>query len=182
MGIIDIDDKISLKSSAEILKSGGVLIMPTDTVYGIGSILEDAAIKKLYKIKNRPSTQPTAVLMTRKQIGDIGKNLPPEFWAGQMTVILPVDKFKFDFPKMILGNDKIGIRLPQYPWLEKLIDAVGPIVTSSANKKGDKSPRNFMEISSELIRQADLTIQTNEVLSGKPSTAYDPENNLTIRK
>ncbi len=181
MNIINISDKSSLETATKILKSGGVVIFPTDTVYGIGCILEKRAIRKLYKIKNRPATQPTAVLMTKNQIGDIKKDIPSEFWDGQMTVIVPSKLFKYNFPKMILQDGKIGIRLPKFLWLEKLINIVGPIVTSSANKKGEQPPKKFSEISSELIKLADLTIKTNEKLSGVPSSVYDIENDLKIR-
>lgn len=181
MKIIDIKSKDSIQNAAEVLKTGGVLITPTDTVYGIGCILNKTAVRKLYKIKNRPATQPTAVLMTKKIFGNIKINIPKEFWSGEMTVIMPSKLFKFDFPKMILGDEKIGVRLPKHKWLEKLIDTVGPIVASSANKKGDRPPTKFTEISPELIKQSDLTIQANETLSGIPSQIYDLTTNKIIR-
>ena len=113
MKIVDIKNKDSLQNAAQVLKEDGILIFPTDTVYGIGCILNKTAIRKLYKIKNRPATQPTAVLMTKKR---------------------------------------------------------------------DTPPKNFTEISPELIKLADITIQTSETLSGISSTIYDIEHYKIIRE
>ena len=68
--IINIDDIDSKQNTTEVLKAGGVFVFPTDTVYGIGCVLDKNAIRKLYKIKNRPITQPAAVLMTQKIFND----------------------------------------------------------------------------------------------------------------
>lgn len=187
MKIIDIKSKYSIQDAAQVLQEGGVLIFPTDTVYGIGCLLNKIAIRKLYKIKNRPATQPTAILMTKKLSSLICYSglrviVPKEFWDGKMTVIFPAEKFKIDCPKIILGDGKIGVRLPKYKWLEKLINIVGPIVATSANKKGERPPTKFPEISPELIKQADLTIKTLENLSGTPSTVFDLELNMTLRE
>lgn len=83
---------------------------------------------------------------------------------------------------MILsGDNKIGVRLPKYKWLENLINIVGPIVATSANKKGDTPPKNFAEISPDLIKLADLTIKTDENLGGKPSVVFDLVKNQVLR-
>jgi L-threonylcarbamoyladenylate synthase len=188
MKTIDINDKNSFQNAVQALKKGGILIFPTDTVYGVGCLMKESAIKKLYKIKNRPAAQPTAVLMSRnffdakrtKEI-NLDFDLENKFLFGQLTLVDSIRHYVIDFPAMITADEKIGVRLPNYPWLEKLIDEVGPIVASSANKKGERIPTNFAEISPELINEADLTIQTNDELCGTPSTVYDLEHDKTIR-
>jgi len=185
--VVNIKNRNSLKDATQVLKKGGILIFPTDTVYGIGCALHKTAVRKLYKIKNRSVHQPTAVLMTKNQV-PINKNsaliklIPKSFWTGKVTVIFNAKLFNYQFPKIILGDEKIGIRLPKYSWLEKLIDEVGPIVATSANKKGERPPKNFTEISPQLIREADLTIKSDENLSGVPSSVYDLEHDLIIRE
>lgn len=189
MNIFDITTKDSLQNAAQVLKRGGVLIFPTDTVYGIGCVLNKTAIRKLYKIKNRPSLQPTAVLMSRN-VFDGKRNselvLEPKldtlFYSGQLTIIDESENYAIDFPKMIVDEDgTIGLRLPQYKWLEKLIDEVGPIVATSANKKGEKAPANFADISEQIIKEADLVIKSDEKISGKPSSIYNLSNQKKIR-
>lgn len=189
MKIIDIKKNNSIDLAVAVLRQGGVLIFPTDTVYGIGCLLEEKAIKKLYKIKNRPEDQPTAVLMSRNiydakrtKVLEFDYDLENNFYAGVLTIVDSVDNYAIKFPEMITENGTIGVRLPRYKWLEKLIDIVGPIVASSANKKGESVPKNFREISSQLIKESNLTIQTDEKLLGQPSQIYDLEKDLVIRK
>lgn len=165
--------------------------MPTDTVYGIGCLMVEKSIKKLYKIKNRPLTQPTAVLMTEKQLclysrysnfgGIIDKIILKKFFAGKMTVVFPIKYFNIKFPKMITKDETIGIRLPQYPWLEKLIDLVGPIVASSANKKGEIAPNSFNDIKKDLIAKVNLAIKTDLILDRRPSIVYNIISGEIIR-
>lgn len=189
MQIIDVENSQSIQNAANVLKNGGVLIFPTDTVYGIGCLMTDFAIPKLYKIKNRPATQPTAVLMSRnvfdsKRIQELVLDkFDEEFMTGKVTVIDSISNYAIDFPKMIISADqKIGIRLPKYEWLEELIDVVGPIVASSANKRGEMPPAKFAEISTQLIKETDLIIKTDDDLPGIPSVVYDIEQDLAIRE
>jgi L-threonylcarbamoyladenylate synthase len=175
MNIIDIDKTNSIKQAAKILDEGGILVFPTDTVYGIGCFLDEKAIKKLYRIKNRPLSQPTAILMSvnlfQKKFS--GKIDLKSFWNGKLTLLLPRKSFDIDIPKILVKDEKIGIRLPQYRWLKTLIDLTGPIVASSANKKGEKPPAEFADINSEIIEEIDLVIRTREKLPGIPSRVYD---------
>lgn len=190
MKIIEIKDKNSLQNAAEVLKSGGILVFPTDTVYGIGCLLNKDAIRKLYKIKNRKN-QPTAVLFSKKLYNFLSSSVKStiekedgilkDFFKGKVTIIFKTKNFKIDFPKMILKDGKVGIRLPNYRWLEKLIDMIGPIVATSCNKKGNRPPVNFHEIDPEIIKLADLTIKTSEKLSGMPSKVIDLETEQIIR-
>ena len=189
MNIIDIKSKNSLQNATKVLTSGGVLVFPTDTVYGIGCILSEDAIKKLYQIKNRPSTQPTAVLMSRdvfdsKRNGELvlDLELDQKFYDGELTIIDEAKNYEIKFSSIILADDDtIGIRLPNHEWLAELIDKVGPIVATSANKKGERTPANFTEISKQIIKEADLVIKSDEKLCGKPSTIYNIEKKELIR-
>lgn len=184
MNLIDINAKNSLLNTTKVAKSGGVFVFPTDTVYGIGCVLEELAIKKLYEIKNRPAGQPTAVLMNEgvfESTSIFEGQLPEEFWSGKMTIIFKVDEFNIKFPEMITENDTIGVRLPHYIWLENLIDEIGSIVATSANKKGEETPIEFAQISDKILEEADLVIKTDEKLSQKASTIFDLAKNQILR-
>lgn len=183
MNILEIEDKNSQKNATKILKSGGVLVFPTDTVYGIGSILDEQTIKKLYKIKNRPLNQPTAILLTEKlynllstraEINQIDFKEIKGFWSGQVTIIMPVAYLKLDLPEILVSDaGTVGVRLPNSVWLKDLIDEAGPIAASSANKKGDLTPLRFDQISPQILEEADLVIKTNQELGGKSSAIFD---------
>lgn len=193
MNIIDITNPNSLKNATEVLASGGVLVFPTDTVYGVGCALNKSAVRKLYKIKNRPSIQPTAVLMTETQVLSLFKswsikkaisdNLINDFLTGKLTIIFPKKYFTFDFPKFIVSADQtVGARLPNHKWLRNLIDIVGPIVATSANRKEDRAPANYSEINLALLSEVDLVIKSTEIPTGKPSQIYDFTTGEFIRE
>lgn len=191
MRIIEINNKNSLNVAVEILKQYGILVFPTDTVYGIGCLLSGKPIRRLYKIKNRPLTQPTAVLITKnlyhkmlssaKSGIDLADHIQADFLDGKVTIVFLTRMFKMKFPEIITKDNKIGIRLPQSAWLEKLINVAGPIVTSSANKKGEPAPARFAEVDQNITEQVDLTIKTDEDLPGIPSKVYDLEHKRYIR-
>lgn len=184
MKIEDINSINSIQNTTKVAKSGGVFVFPTDTVYGIGCVLEESAIKKLYEIKNRPAGQPTAVLMNESTFDNVSVfegQLPTEFWDGKMTIIFKVDEFNISFPEMITENGTIGVRLPKFIWLENLIDEVGPIVATSANKKGEQTPTEFAQISDKILEEADIVIKTDEKLSQKASSIFDLAKNQILR-
>jgi len=183
MKVIDINGKNSLQCAASVFEEGGILVFPTDTVYGIGCLINQKTIKRLYQIKQRPLSQPTAILMSRKVFGKTfqGKINNQKFFEGKLTLLLSRDLFKTQLPKILIKNGKVGIRLPQYPWLEKIIDKVGPIVASSANKKGERPPTKFEAIDHSIIKQLDLAVIADQKISGKPSRVYDIELGKYIR-
>ena len=188
---IDIDNNNSIQNAARVLKKGGILVFPTDTVYGIGCRLNEMTIRKLYKIKNRPLSQPTSILLTKSLYHqmlsrakcdiDFPKNIQDDFFEGKITIVLRTAIFRLKFPKIIIKNNKIGIRLPQSAWLEKLINKAGPIVTTSANKKGARPPAKFADMDQDIIDRADLTVKTNKKLPGLPSRVYDLELKKYLR-
>jgi len=192
MNIIDINQQDSANKACKVLKDNGVIVFPTDTVYGIGCLMNNKTIKKLYKIKNRPLSQPTAILITNElyhckrsplgmRVNSAIDNIIKQYPKGQVTVIVNINNFNIIFPNILVKDKKIGIRIPDNKWLEKLIDKVGPIVASSANKKGERTPTKFLEIDTDILSQADLVIKTSEKLSGKASIVYDLENDTILR-
>ena len=188
---INIKDSSSQQGAVQTLKKGGILIFPTETVYGIGCLLFDSSIKKLYQIKQRPLTQATSVLMTPKLFHskcssslssmDIPEKMRKDFLKGQVTIIFKVKQFKIDFPKIITKDNKIGVRLPQFKWLEKIINLTGPIVASSANIKDKPAPATFFEIDKNLFSKADLVIETTIPLKGIASKVFDLDQQRYLR-
>lgn len=182
MNIVNIKDKDSVEKATLVLSAGGVLVFPTDTVYGIGCVLNDKAIEKLYKIKNRSHSQPTAVLMSKSDMPLLLQKGYGKYPVGQITIIAHKNNYKIKFPNILLKDNKIGVRFTDDKWLQGLLNIVGPIVASSANKKGERAPQNFNEIDIKIIKEADLVVKNNERISGRPSVVYDLENKKILRE
>ena len=114
----EIDDE-KLKDSARILKHGGIVVFPTETVYGIGAnIWDETAVKRLYEVKQRPFDKPISLLVSSidminevaKDITELEYALMKEFFPGSFTIIL---KKKDIVPNIVTANlDTVGIRLP----------------------------------------------------------------------
>ncbi|MFZ8802864.1 MAG: L-threonylcarbamoyladenylate synthase [Candidatus Calescibacterium sp.] len=141
----EIDEKI--KKAAEIIKSGGVVAFPTETVYGLGSnAYDEQAVKKIFELKGRPQDNPLIVHISKKQdvyivareVPEKAKVLIREFWPGPLTLVLPKNP---SIPDIVTaGLDTVAVRMPDHPIALKLIRLSGvPIAAPSANISGKPS-------------------------------------------
>ncbi|MGN1297568.1 MAG: L-threonylcarbamoyladenylate synthase [Clostridia bacterium] len=171
-------DYNELKEAAEVIKQGGIVIFPTETVYGIGTNgVDSKAIEKLYKIKERPYNKPISLLVSdihmvnlvAKDITNLEYKLMKKFFPGPLTMILK----KRDIVPDILtaGQNTIGVRIPSGKIARKLIEYVGkPIATSSANISGKPSKTNMKNMMKEFKEQVDYFIDSGESEIGIAST------------
>lgn len=155
-----------LKAPAQIIKTGGIVIFPTETVYGIGvNGLNETAIKKLYEVKQRPINKPISLLVNSiemiedvaKDITEIEYDLIKKFFPGPLTIVL---KKKDCVPdSLTAGFDTVGIRMPENEIALKLIEYAGvPIATPSANISGKPSGTNLKEIMKDFNNNVDYFI------------------------
>lgn len=168
-----------INKTVKILKSGGVVIFPTDTVWGIGCSIENPdAIKKLYEIKRRELNKPTAVLVgSLKQANKLGifntktLTLAQKYWPGGLTIIV---KAKSMVPKNILGpNNTVGIRIPNHPLFLSIANNLDfGIVAGSANFVGQPTPTRKNQLDSNLIKLVDYVVD-GESLGLFASTVVD---------
>ncbi len=146
-----------LGKTASILKSGGIVIFPTDTVYGIGCRFDDKkALNRLYEIKGTPKSQQFPILVSnldqvRKiaKINRLAKRLMASYWPGALTIILS-------------GKDhnNYGFRMPDSALVKFLIDELKtPIIGTSANFHGQNTPKTYGELDKELRKLVDYTIK-----------------------
>ena len=164
------------QTAINIFRGGGIVIFPTDTIFGIGCRVGDLeAIRKLYNIRKRGKKKPTLILaesleqvqryahLTRE-----AKILAERFWPGPLTLILKATE---NTPDLILSRDKsIGIRIPNLSPLRKIINQVGePILAPSANFSGKVPPKRFSEIDKNLAKLVDYVLKF-DCGSGEPST------------
>jgi len=172
-------EESGLKKAVEILQKGGVVVFPTDTLYGVGCRMDDKdAVKRVYKIKKRSSQKPTLVLVSSVsmakryvKINNIGQKLIKKFWPGPLTIIFQA---KNNVPKEIQGEGQaLGVRYPDYPPLLKIIKKIGvPILAPSANFQGEHPPKKFKDLDEKFIKMVDFVIK-GECKIGKESTIVD---------
>ena len=172
----------NIKEAIKILKSGGIVIFPTDTAIGIGCRIDhESAVKRLFRIRKRSESKPLLALvnsveMARKYWETIPQDvteLIKKYWPGPLTLVLHSAKEKV--PGIVTsGTNNLGIRQPDNELVLKLIKGVGvPIVAPSANFAGEKTPFKFEDLDPKLINLADY-ILNNEVSSAKNvSTVID---------
>lgn len=167
-----------LKKPASIIKKGGIVVFPTETVYGIGTNgLDEKAIENLYKIKQRPLNKPISLLVNNiKMIDKIAKNITKleytlikEFFPGPLTIIL---NKKDIVPNIVTSNSNmVGIRMPANEIALKLIEyAKVPIATPSANISGKPSGVEIKQIMKDFEGKVDCFIDNGTSKIGISST------------
>ena len=158
-----------IDEAVAILNKGGVVIFPTDTAFGIGCRIDnEEAIKKLFKIRNRPTTQATPVLvdslvMAKEYAAEIPENIIEKlinpFWPGALTIILEA---KIDKVPLLVrgGTETVGLRMPGQIKILEIIKKVGvPILGPSANFHGGVTPFEFKDLDPKLIALADYVVE-----------------------
>ena len=171
-------DYTKLKEPAKIIKDGGIVVFPTETVYGIGvNGLNKNALKKLYEVKQRPLNKPISLLVNSiEMINQLTKNitkleyaLMKEFFPGPLTIIL---QKKDIVPDILTANsDTVGIRMPSNKVTLKLIEYAGvPIATPSANLSGKPTGTNFKDVIKDFDGKADYFIDGKISKTGFAST------------
>ena len=166
----------SLKKTAETLKAGGVIIFPTETVYGIGCLAANQeAVKRVFKIKQRPLDKPLQILIADlKQAEQLAQELKGKalelarkYWPGPLTLVI---KKKSSVSDLITARkDSVGLRMPKSDKLLELIKAVGPLAASSANLSGEPDPTSAQEVKIE----ADLLLDGGKCKLSQASTVVD---------
>jgi len=173
----------SLEESIKVIKEGGVIVFPTDTVYGlVCDTTSQKAIQKLFQIKKRDLKKPIPVFVKNiemaKQIATISEKQErflENVWPGKVTVVL---KAKIDFPQGVLGEDKtIGLRIPDYAPLNALFNKINkPLSGTSANLAGEHSCLDINDVVAQFANeklQPDLIIDAGTLNPSQPSTTVD---------
>ena len=182
----------ALEKGISILKHGGVVAFPTDTVYGLGARADiGQAVERIYKIKERPQDVALPLLLADvSQISEIAESvsqaawlLVREFLPGALTIVL----FKSNLVSDIVtaGGETVAVRIPAHPVPVALIEGVGaPIVGTSANRSGNTSALTADEVRSQFGNRIDLVIDGGECTGGRESTIVDMtgENPVILRE
>jgi L-threonylcarbamoyladenylate synthase len=168
-----------LKNAVEVLRRGGVILYPTDTIWGIGcDSTNAAAVEKVYRIKERPSGKSMLILVSDIQMAEAYTEDTPDLtWEvmeealDPLTLIFPHAKNLA--PNLPAPDGSIGIRLPKDPFCIELIRSFGkPIVSSSANRNNELPPQLYIDIPSEFLELVDYVVswRQDDFQPGTPST------------
>jgi L-threonylcarbamoyladenylate synthase len=167
--------------AAEVLRAGGIVALPTDTVYGIAVALDTpGGVERLFAAKQRaPDKGIMLLLADAAQAPSIGAwpataaALAAAFWPGGLTVVVPQ---RPDVPlpaALTAGTATIGLRVPDHETPRALAAAVGPLPTTSANRSGEPEARDASGIIEQLGDAVDLVIDGGPAHGGPPSTVVD---------
>jgi len=167
------------KQAVDVLQHGGIILYPTDTIWGIGCDATNAeAVEKVYRIKKRPSGKSMLILASDIEMaGEYTHDTPSLTWRvmeealDPLTLIFPHARNLA--PNLPAPDGSIGIRLPKDPFCQELIRAFGkPIVSSSANRSHEIPPQLFIDISQEFIDLVDYVVKwrQDDLNPGTPST------------
>lgn len=176
------------------LEQGALVIYPTDTVYGVGGSLDISSVKRIYEAKERNFKSPLIALVSgREKVYDIAlvpedkkeqiEKLMEKFWPGGLTIIL---KKKECIPsEMVSGGETVGVRMPDHRTALKIIESAGGIIpTTSANISGEKTPRDYNEISEEFKKRVEIVVDGGKSPVGIESTIIDMsrDNPMILRQ
>ena len=178
--IIKSDHPVALPHAVDVLKNGGLVAFPTDTVYGLAALPTKVEfIERLYTAKGRESTRAIAILLILLAILVKIASLSPsksaiqlaeKFWPGPLTLIIPRHP---DLPDIISPNPTIGVRIPDHDLALKLLEATGPLGVTSANISGRENAVTAEEVLLQLDGKIHLVIDGGECPGSVPSTVVD---------
>lgn len=176
-----VDIKEQIEKGIAILKQGGLVAFPTDTVYGLGACAYiPQAVERVYQVKGRARDMALPLLVANNtQISEVAENIPPLAWLlirrflpGALTLVLPKSKSVPDV--VTAGGKTVGVRIPAHPVPIALIEGLAaPIVGTSANLTGQPSPLTADEVYAQLGDKVDLIIDGGRCPGGRESTVVD---------
>lgn len=171
----------NISRAAETLRNGGLVAVPTETVYGLaGNGLDSAAVEKIYEVKGRPEQKPLSLMVPGKEaIAEYCEDVPPgayvlaeKFWPGPLTIVL---KAKSHIPSIVLaGGHTVGLRCPdQADTLALLKECALPLAAPSANPSGAESPKTAAAVAAYFDGAIEAILDGGECALGKESTVID---------
>ena len=173
--------KPEIRRAAQILRAGGLVAFPTETVYGLGADATNAeAVRKLYAVKRRPADHPVIIHFAdaetaftwAREVSEGARELAGRFWPGPLTLILKRSPLAKDF--VTGGQDTVGLRVPSHPVAQELLkEFSGAIAAPSANRFGLVSPTTAAHVRDDLGSEVELVLEGGASEVGIESTILD---------
>lgn len=183
-------DESAIDTAAQVLASGGLVVFPTDTVYGVGAAIDRPdAVERLYVAKGRPLDRAIPVLVSGEaaverlafDIDDAARLLMRHFWPGPLTIVVPAAEW---LPKEIVRDTgSVGVRMPDHPVAQQVIlRSGGALATTSANRSGEPESCDATDAERQIGDRVDLIVDGGGTPGGVPSTVVrvEPDGTWTI--
>jgi tRNA threonylcarbamoyl adenosine modification protein (Sua5/YciO/YrdC/YwlC family) len=174
------DRAAAIAAATGALRAGELVVVPTDTVYGIAADAFAApATRRIFEIKGRPRSLPLPVLVSRpRQAWALAASVPPgaealvaAYWPGPLTIVLPQgDNLEWDLGD---GNGTIALRMPNHPALLELLERVGPLAATSANMTGQPTPSDVGGIRAHFADAVSVYVDGGPAALDRGSTIVD---------
>jgi L-threonylcarbamoyladenylate synthase len=181
MKIVNTKRKRSVTEAAQAILAGGVIIYPTETIYGLGAnALEPKIVERVYDIKERRRSNPILVLIPDRNaldelalgIPEVAEKLMTRFWPGPLTIVFKAAPMVSRI--LTAGTGKIGVRLSSDTFCTELLSICKiPITSTSANLSGDPNPNSISTINQKVLDAVDLIVDAGTLISQTPSTVVD---------
>jgi L-threonylcarbamoyladenylate synthase len=177
--ILSTNDSYAIPRALEILRAGGLVAFPTDTVYGLGCLaFNQTAIESIYIAKDRPLEKAIPILIAdvddldkvADSVPALARHLASRFWPGPLTLILPK---RADRPAAVSATATVGVRAPNHEVARALLRAAGPMAVTSANLSGRESPCTVSEVIRQLTGRIPIVLDGGETRGGVASTVAD---------
>lgn len=168
-----------ISRALEILRKGGIVAFPTDTVYGLGALaFDNAAIESIYTAKDRPLEKAIPILIgDLSDLDRIGSDIPEmalrfaeRFWPGPLTCVIPK---KSTLPPAVSATSTVAVRIPNHPVALALLRAAGPMAVTSANISGAQNPLTAQDVYEQLQGRIPIILDGGKTPGGIPSTLVD---------
>ncbi|MFT4244524.1 MAG: L-threonylcarbamoyladenylate synthase [Candidatus Woesearchaeota archaeon] len=180
----------------QIILNGGIIIYPTDTLYGIGGRADrDDVVKRIYELKRRDENKPLSMIIPDFNfinkyfiINDYTEKIIKKYLPGKFTILLSPHKSNSQIPisnKILSSTQKIGIRICEHYIQDIVFSLKVPLISTSANLSGNESVSKFEDIEIDLLKKVELVIVDDSLVGGTGSTVFEIlENNCLkyIRK
>ncbi|WP_313693163.1 L-threonylcarbamoyladenylate synthase [Halorarum halobium] len=175
-----------VESAAAAISAGGLVVYPTETVYGLAADATDPdAVDHVFTAKGRPRDEPLSVAfadvdaaLAATEANDRAERFMRAFLPGPVTVVVGRGS---DLPDAITGGrQRVGVRVPDHPTARALARAAGPVTATSANRSGAGSVRRVSRLDADVRERVDVVLDGGEVPGGE-STVVDPERGVIHR-
>jgi L-threonylcarbamoyladenylate synthase len=165
---------------ASVVSSGGIVVYPTDTIYGIGcDPYNDVSVQRIFKIKARNKKKPLPILAGKLEdvekivsLGKIGKLLASKYWPGALTIVSTLKDNNIS-TQLTAGKRSIGVRIPNNKCILQLLKHCKYLAGTSANISGEKPPKSAFEVMSSSLHHFDALLDGGTVDKGIESTIVD---------
>lgn len=181
MKIVNARRKRAVTQAAQTILDGGVIIYPTETIYGIGAnALEPKIVERVYDAKERRKSNPILVLIPDRssldelalEVPEVADELMSRFWPGPLTIVFKCTPIVSKI--LTAGSGKIGIRISSDEFCRELLNICKiPITSTSANLSGEPDPNSISMINRKVLDAVDLIVDAGTLISQTPSTVVD---------